>query len=85
MPFLRTGSWHHRWMDGSSPTPPKTATEAVALLRRVAEEREAWADMTPELHGEQSVDFARQEAMWFRTSADLIERGEYRGFGYAPE
>jgi len=67
------------------PTPPKSADEAIALLRRVADEREAWADATAKLHGESSVAFARSEAMWFRTSALLIEVGDYRGFGYAPE
>jgi hypothetical protein len=51
----------------------------------VADEREAWADLTAELHGERSVEFARHEAIWFRTSAALIGRGEYRGFGCAPE
>jgi len=72
-------------MERSSPTPPGTAAEAIALLRRVADERDAWADVTADRDGEQAVEFARHEAMWFRTSAAMIERGEYRGFGYAPE
>ena len=65
--------------------PPQTVAEAAALLRRVADDREAWADETAKVHGEHSVQGDRHLATWFRTAASVIESGDYRGFSYGTE
>jgi hypothetical protein len=63
--------------DAFGPAPaPTTLREAVALLRRAADWRDAWAETTAATVGEKAVVWARIEAANLRSAALIVENGD---------